>query len=212
MLNVPTKLIVLYLMISLTLLFLYLPAFFQLYTSKTKLIAKTVLWPQVRLDFPVQRPSRERVQGRRSPGIFCRTAPRVSNRIEAQFRFTYHVRYSDGGSKHKQAVDVLDEHQFAIGQDHEVDKQISQIGFKQLQAGEDTISSSRDGLSSFFDFKSDIGFVVALFLFLQRRKQTFKTVKFNSKWYSLYSKKHRVNAAIILFARAFRTTLNTVYW
>ena len=40
---VPTKRIVLYLETYLTLLSLYLSAFYQLYTSKTKLIAKTVL-------------------------------------------------------------------------------------------------------------------------------------------------------------------------
>jgi len=43
---------------------------------------------------------------------------------------TYHVRYSEGGSKHKQAVDIFDEPQFAIGQDHKVDEQISQMGFE----------------------------------------------------------------------------------
>ena len=28
---------------------------------------------------------------------------------------TYHVRYSEGSSKHKQTVDIFDERQFAIG-------------------------------------------------------------------------------------------------
>ena len=83
--------------------------------------------------------------------------------------FTYHVRYSEGSSKHKQAVDVLDKLQFAIRQDHEVDKHISQIGFKRLQPGEDTLFSSRGGLSSFFDFKSDFVYVVVLSLFLLKR-------------------------------------------
>ena len=82
---------------------------------------------------------------------------------------TYHVGYSEDSSKQKQAVDVLDELQFALGQDHEVHKHISQIGYKRLQAGEDTFSSSRRGLSSFFDFKIDCVFVVALFLFLLKR-------------------------------------------
>lgn len=86
-----------------------------------------------------------------------------------QVRFTYHVRYSEGSSKHKQAVYILDELQFAIGQNHEVDKHISQIGFERLQPGEDTFFSSRGGLSSFFEFKSDFVFVIVLFLVLLKR-------------------------------------------
>ena len=41
----------------------------------------------------------------------------------------YHVGYGERSSKHKQTVDILDEPQFAIGQDHKVDKQVSQTGF-----------------------------------------------------------------------------------
>lgn len=91
---------------------------------------------------------------------------------------TYHVRYGEGSSKHKEAVDVLDEGQFAIGQDHEGDKKISQIDFERPQAGEDTLSSSRRGLTGFFNFKSDFVFVGALFLFLPKKKEIIKPIKF----------------------------------
>lgn len=79
---------------------------------------------------------------------------------------TYHVSNREGSGEHKQAVDILDEPQLAIGQNHEVDKQVSQTGFEILHGGEDSLSSCWRGLSGFFKLEGYFVFVFSLLLCL----------------------------------------------
>ena len=83
-------------------------------------------------------------------------------------KIPYHVGYGECCSKHKQSVDILDEPQLAIGQDHKVDKQVGQMGFQTCQAGKESLSKCRGWFNWLFNFKSFFVKIDAFLFFLQK--------------------------------------------